>query len=137
MIKFPENVIKRISGVQNKAHFQVVLVSFFQVFWKLKYLQICSFSRRWKHHKYFHFTPVPTSSKILYFFNTSPLLNISQHAKKEREAGPTTQGRWFFFFFFCTEHSKKRNKKSSEFIWMPRQSRVPPLILHFCCVMAY
>ena len=46
------------------------------------------YNRRSKHHWYFPFTPIPTSPKIPYFFNTF-LFWVScnmQHATKEKEA---------------------------------------------------
>ena len=46
------------------------------------------YNRRSKHHWYFPFTPIPTSPKIPYFFNTF-LFWVSrnmQHAMKEKEA---------------------------------------------------
>ena len=40
----------KLSQIQNKEHFWVVLSCFSKVSWKLEYFQISSFNRRWKHH---------------------------------------------------------------------------------------
>ena len=37
-------------------------VCFSKVPWKLEYFHVWSFYRRWKHHQYFHFTPIPARS---------------------------------------------------------------------------
>ena len=78
----------KLSQIKNKAHFQVAVVCFSQVSWKLEYFLIFSFDRRWKQHLYFHFTPIPAQPKIPFFFNTF-LICASPNMQQKKSKYPS------------------------------------------------
>ena len=78
----------KLSQIQNKTYFQVVLVCFSEVSWKLNYFLICSFNRRWKHHQsifILHQFQLVPNSHIYLTLSSSKYLTICKERKRSSD----------------------------------------------------